>query len=428
MKKQRVDLIISDAAELVTLASPEPPLRVGSDEMNYLGIINHGAVAIKNGRIKAVGKTDNILEEYSAAKVIKAGAKTITPGLIDCHTHPIFIGNRVDEFELKIRGATYQQIAEGGGGIKSTVRKVRLASKEELKANALKHLVRSISCGTTTLEAKSGYGLNVSDEIKMLEVIKELNKANDGNYPELVATFLGAHEIPDEYRNNKQGYVDNIKREMLPLVARKKLAEFCDVFCEKDIFEIKDAWQILTTAKKYGLSIKIHADEFTTSGGAELAGELNATSADHLMFASDKGLKKMREKRVIAILLPGTTFMLGFSTYAPARKMIEMGLPVALATDFNPGTCMSESLPMIMTIACVMMKMTPAEVLVATTINAACAIKRERHIGSLEVGKQADMVIWDCPSYKHIPYHFGVNLVDTVIKKGCLLKHMAKNL
>ncbi|MFH0889363.1 MAG: imidazolonepropionase [Planctomycetota bacterium] len=419
MTKKEIDLIISNAAELVTLSSPLFRPRCGVSEMNALGIINDGAVAIKNGRIIAVGATNNILKTYSSNKIIKATGKTVTPGLIDSHTHPIFMGDRADEFELKLKGATYQEIAASGGGIKSTVQKVRQASKNKLKTNAQKHLKRFLSYGTTTIEAKSGYGLTTKDEIKILKAIKELS--GKPIYPEMVATFLGAHEIPDEFKNNKSGYINLIKTEMIPLIARKKLAEFCDVFCEKGVFEIDETRQILKSAAKYKLNLKLHADEFTCLGGAELAAEMNATSADHLMFTSDKGLAKMKEKGVIAVLLPGTTFMLGLKTYARARKMIDMGLPIALATDFNPGTSMTESLPIIMTIACVMMKMTPAEALTATTINAAYALKRGKIIGSLDAGKQADIVIWNTPSYKHITYHFGVNLVDTVIKKGVIV-------
>ena len=465
MKKQ-VDLIVADITELVTMSSGTPGVpgalqpqaeccpmapkrhgalmaltssshraRSGPDAMNSLGIIHLGAVAVSKGRIISAGSTDDILKSYSARKIIQAEGKTVTPGLIDCHTHPVFMGDRSDEFELKLMGATYQQIAAGGGGIKSTVRKVRNATKAELKANALRYLARFIRCGTTTIEAKSGYGLTTADEIKMLVAIKELNSVERGAYspaksginserPEMVPTFLGAHEIPDEYKDNKAGYVDLIIHEMIPLVAKRKLAEFCDVFCEKNVFEIEESRQILNAAKKHGLGIKIHADEFAPLGGAELAVELGAVSADHLMAISDNAIKLMAAKgnKTMAVLLPGTTFMLGLKSYAPARRMIDAGLAVALATDFNPGTSFTESLPVIMTIACVKMKMTPAEALTAVTVNAACALNRQDLIGSLEPGKQADMVIWDCPSYKHIPYHFGVNLAGKVIKMGKVIE------
>jgi len=421
MKKQ-VDLIVANITELVTMASGVSGPRSGADKMNSLGIFHNGAVAIYKGRVVSAGFTDDISNSYSSRKIIQAEGKTVTPGLIDAHTHPVFMGDRSDEFELKLMGATYQQIAASGGGIKSTVRKVRLATKDELKANAAQYLARFIRCGTTTIEAKSGYGLTTADEIKMLEVIKELNTKHQ--IPEMVPTFLGAHEIPDEYKENKAGYVDLIIHEMIPLVAKLGLAEFCDVFCEKNVFEVEDSRRILNAAKKHGLGIKLHADEFAPLGGTELAVELGAVSADHLMAISDNAVKMMASKtnKTMAVLLPGTTFMLGLKSYAPARKMIDAGLAVALATDFNPGTSFTESLPMIMTIACVKMKMTPAEALTAVTINAACAINRQDLIGSLEPGKQADIVIWDCPSYKHIPYHFGVNLVDNVIKKGVVIK------
>lgn len=415
-------MIVAGIMELVTMNSQSAGARRGKDAMNTLGIFHDGAVAIHKGHVVSAGFTEDILKSYSSKRIIRAEGKTVTPGLIDCHTHPVFMGDRADEFELKLMGATYQQIAAAGGGIKSTVRKVRQASKPELKANALKYIERFIRCGTTTIEAKSGYGLTTVDEIKMLEAIKELNAKSQ--LPELVPTFLGAHEIPDEYKDNKAGYVDLIIHEMIPQVAKHKLAEFCDVFCEKNVFEIDDSRRILHAAKKHGLDIKLHADEFAPLGGAELAVELGAVSADHLMAISDNAIKMMADKgnKTVAVLLPGTTFMLGLKSYAPARRMIDAGLAVALATDFNPGTSFTESLPMIMSIACVKMKMTPAEALSAVTVNAAAAVNRQDRVGSLESGKQADMVIWDCPSYKHIPYHFGVNLAELVIKKGKVIK------
>lgn len=417
--KKNTDLIISDIGELVTLSAGSSGPRSGVEAMNNLGIIRNGALAIQNDKIVAVGSAKEIDHAYSAVRTISAAGRTVTPGLIDPHTHPVFMGDRADEFELKLMGVTYQQIAASGGGINSTVRKVRQASKQDLKSNAQGFLDRFIRSGTTTVEAKSGYGLTLDDEIKMLQAINELNVPNN---PELVPTFLGAHEIPDEYKGNRAGYVDLVINRMLPLVAKNKLAEFCDVFCEKDFFEIEDSRRILAAAKALGLSVKLHADEFAPLGGAELAAQLGAVSADHLMAVSDNGIQMMKEKGVIPVVLPGTTFMLGLKKYAPARRMIDAGLPVALATDFNPGTSFTESLPMIMTIACVKMKLTLAEALTSVTVNAACAVNRRDRIGSLEAGKQADIVIWDCPSYKHIPYHFGVNLARIVIKKGIVLK------
>lgn len=414
MAKKKISLIIKNVSQLVTLDSSNPGPRYGN-MMNEVGIIKNGAIAINQDKILETGPTKKIVNKYQAKQQIDAAGKVITPGLIDPHTHLIFAGNRSNEFEMRLKGATYQKINEAGGGINATVRVTRAASKNMLKKYALSFLKRFLSVGTTTLEAKSGYGLNLKDEIKILEVIKALNSEQ---LVDIVPTFLGAHEFPEEYQNNKTGYINLIKEKMLPLISKRNLAEFCDIFCEKGVFEIDQSRQILNEAKKYGLKIKLHADEFAPLGGAELAAELNAVSADHLMACSNNGIQKMEEKGVIAVLLPGTTFALGLAKYAPARKMIDSGLAIALATDFNPGTSFTESMPLIMTLACVMIKMTPAEVLTASTINAAYAINRGEQIGSLSPGKQADLIIWDIPTYQHIPYHFGVNLVKMVIKKG----------
>jgi imidazolonepropionase len=412
--KKKISLIIRNAAELVTLDNGNQFPRTG-EAMRDLNIIEDGAIAIDKDKIVETGPTNKILNKYQAKKVIYAREKVVTPGLIDSHTHLVFAGDRANEFEMRLKGATYQEIAELGGGIKSTVEATRKAFKGPLTTNAMAALDRFLAYGTTTIEAKSGYGLNVIDEIKILEVINSFK----GFHPiDVIPTFLGAHEIPPEYKDNKAGYIDLVCDKMLPMVADGKLAEFCDVFCEKNVFEIEDSRRILTEAKKYGFKIKMHADEFAPLGGAELAAELGAVSADHLMVISDNGIKAIREKGVIATLLPGTAFALGLNNYAPARKIIDSGCAVALATDFNPGTSFTESLPIIMTLACVKMKMTPAEALCAATINAAHAIGRQNIIGSFSQGKQADIVIWNIPSYKHIPYHFGVNLVDKVIKNG----------
>jgi imidazolonepropionase len=342
----------------------------------------------------------------------------VTPGFIDSHTHLLFAGTREEEFELRIRGATYQEIAARGGGIKSTVEKTRRASKEELIAAGKKNLDRMLSLGTTTAEAKTGYGLSTKEEIKMLEALQALSRAHP---LEIVPTFLGAHEIPPEYAGKKEEYVRLVIEEMIPAVAEKKLAVFCDVFCEKGVFSLEESRRILEAAKRYGMLPKLHADELTPLGGAELAAEVGAVSADHLLFISEKGMEAMAEKGVIATLLPGTAFFLFMGRYAPARRMIAKGVTVALATDFNPGSCMTESLPLITTLACTQMRMTPAEALLGVTLNAAKALRREKEIGSLEPGKQADFVILDVPDYRHLSYHFGVNHVEKVIKKGRLI-------
>lgn len=410
------DLIVQNAKQLVTLRSSQPGPRRGVDMME-LGIIPDGCVAVRSGRIVAVGHAD-ILERThlnGGGVEIDAAGKVVLPGFVDPHTHPVFVGSREDEFELRIKGSTYQEIAQKGGGIRSTVRRVREASKEELYESALPRLDRMLHSGTTTVEAKSGYGLSLDDEVKLLEVIQELNE----HHPiDLVPTFLGAHEIPDEYRDRKEDYIKLVIEEMIPIVAERGLAEFCDIFCEEGVFDIDESRQILTAAREAGLKLKLHADELSPFGGAELAAEMMAVSADHLVAVSDGGIEALHRTGTIAVLLPGTTFSLGLKTYAPARSMIAKGVPVALATDMNPGSCRTESLPIIMTLACVMMRLTAAEAVTAATLNSAYAINRATSVGSIEIGKQADIVVWDIPTVQYLPYHFGVNLVEMVIKNG----------
>lgn len=408
------DLLVENAAQLLTLVAVDHELEAGEK----LGIIPNGTVAIRSGRIVWVGPADRASRNVSlvsGGKELDASDKVVTPGLIDSHTHLLFAGTREKEFELRIRGATYQEIAAKGGGIKSTVEKTRRASKEELIAVGQKNLNSMLSLGTTTVEAKTGYGLSTKDEIKMLEALQGLAM----EHPiEIVPTFLGAHEIPPEYAGKKEDYVRLIIEEMIPAVAQKKLASFCDVFCEKGVFSLEESRRILEAAKRYGMLPKLHADELTPLGGAELAADLGAVSADHLLFISEKGMEAMAEKTVVATLLPGTAFFLFMGRYAPARQMISKGVTVALATDFNPGSCMTESLPLITTIACTQMRMTPAEALLGVTINAAKALRKDKEIGSLEPGKQADLLLLDVPDYRHLSYHFGVNHVEKVIKKG----------
>ena len=398
-----------------------------SDEMGDLGVIEDGAIAVRAERIAAVGASKEVLRQVNLSEdgiEIEASGKVVMPGFVDPHTHPVFIGSREDEFELRIKGATYQEIAQKGGGIRSTVRKVRKASREELFEAAIPRLDRMMEHGTTTIEAKSGYGLSLEDELKLLEIIRDLHHRHS---MDLVPTFLGAHEIPDEYQNKKSEYVELIIREMIPAVAERGLAEFCDIFCEDGVFDVNESRRILTAAKEAGLKLKLHADELSPFGGAELAADLKATSADHLVAVSDSGMKALKSHGVMAVLLPGTTFSLGLQKCAPARKMINEGIPVALATDMNPGSCRTESMAIIMTLACVMMRMTPAEAITAATINAAFAVDRGDSVGSLEVGKKADFVIWDIPHYRYLPYHFGVNLVEMVIKNGTVVVNRRKN-
>jgi imidazolonepropionase len=414
---ESINLIIQNARQFLTLKSDQKGPRTG-EHLADLGIIENGAVAISGDRIVAVGKTNEVLGKVSIGKktkVIDAKDKVVLPGFVDCHTHPVFANTREDEFEMRIKGKTYQEIAASGGGIKSSVKALRLKSKEELIQLALPRLDRMLSYGTTTIEAKSGYGLSLEDEIKMLEVIKELNKIHP---IDLIPTFLGAHEIPEEYKNNRREYIKLIIEKMIPEVAKRKLAVFCDIFCEKGVFDIEESREILKSAKDHGFKLKLHADQLSSLGGSKLAAEVGAISADHLEFIDDDGIEKMKKSGVIGVLLPGACFGLGIKEYPPARKMIEKGLPVALATDFNPGSSMTESMPMILSLACLMMRMTPAEAIVASTINSAYAVDKGNEIGSIEVGKKADLVIWNVQNYKEIPYHFGVNLVDQVIKDG----------
>jgi imidazolonepropionase len=413
-----VSLIIKNASQLVTLHDPHKFGPKGGAEMADLNIIKNGAIAIFGQRIVAVGESNNILKQVKASKkvrVIDAEKRVITPGLVDPHTHPVFAGQRAAEFEQRMAGKTYMEIAMDGGGINSTVSAVRKATKNALKINSRKILDRMLSYGTTTVEAKSGYGLTTNDELKQLLAIKELNEEHE---IDLVPTFLGAHDIPPEYKNNPDNYVALVCAEMIPKVTSRNLAVFCDVFCEKGVFTSKQTRIILQTAQAYGLKIKLHADELSNTGGAELAAEFGAVSADHLVFAGEEGIHLMHKAGVIPVLLPGTTFFLGMSNKAPARQMIEKGLAVAIATDCNPGSSMTESMQIIMTLACLEYKMTPAEVLSAATLNAAFAVDKGNEVGSLAPGKYGDLLIWDAEDYREIPYHFGGNMVVNVFKKG----------
>jgi imidazolonepropionase len=408
---KNADLLIKNAKQLLN------PI-LDSSNNSKLQIIENGSIACFQGKIVISGSTAEILDQIiliENATVIDATGKVVAPGFVDPHTHPIFFGTRENEFEMRVQGKSYREIAEVGGGIRYSVRQLRTASKEQLIQHALPHLDRFIQYGTTTIEAKSGYGLSLEDEIKSLEVIQELNRIHP---IDLIPTFLGAHEIPDEYRHGREQYIELIIKEMIPQVAERKLAEFCDIFCEEHVFNLQESEKILTAALEYGFKIKIHADQLTASGGAELAAKLAAVSADHLDYISSEAVEKLKLAGTTPVLLPGAVFFLGLQRYAPARKMIDAGLPIALATDFNPGSCMTESMPLMMTLGCVYMKMLPEEVWLATTIHAAQAVSRTDTIGSLNSGAKADIVIWNIPNHKYLPYHFGVNLVDQVIKSG----------
>jgi len=413
----KADLYIKHIGQLATCKPGNPGPVTGSD-LDYVEIIENGAVACLDDEIVAVGTTaelDRQVNPVNRAVIIDAPGKVVTPGLVDPHTHPVFAKTREDEFEMRNLGKSYMEIAAAGGGIRNSTRVLRETSKHVLYDSAIKYLNLFLQYGTTTIEAKSGYGLTTEDEIKQLEVIQMLSE----NHPlDLVPTFLGAHEIPDEYRDNKSGYVDLIINEMLPQVAERNLAVFSDIFCEKDVFELEESERIQLAAKEHGLRLKFHADEIVNLGGAQLAARLGAVSADHLVYISEEGINAMARAGTFAVLLPGTSFYLDLRDYAPARRMIEAGVPLALSTDFNPGSSVTVSLQMIMTLAANKLKMKANEILNAVTINSAHALLLGDKIGSIEVGKKADILIWKVANLRQIPYFYGVNQVEMTIKKG----------
>jgi imidazolonepropionase len=406
-------LLISNAGQVLRVSSDAERLK-RRVSMRKLAIIENGSVIVRDGRIDWVGPTKDLPPIPPNAEIIDAAGKTVLPGFIDCHTHLVFAGSREDEFEQRLQGKTYQEIAAQGGGINATVQRVRQASKEELKELTRRRLNRLLRFGVTTVEIKSGYGLSLAEELKCLEVIAELNA--EGPW-ELMPTFLGAHAVPPEFRNDRAGYICLLTQEMLPEIARLRLADFCDVFCERDVFTLDESEHILTRAADLGFGVKLHADELTSLGGAELAARLGAVSADHLLCVTEAGIEALARSNTVATLLPGTAFFLGLA-YAPARRLIERGVAVALASDCNPGTCPTENLPLVGAMACTQMKMLPAEVVTALTLNAAAALGRADRLGSIEVGKQADLIICDVPDYRQLFYHFGVNHVWRVIKRG----------
>jgi len=404
---ETVDILIKNANELITLKGSNKP-RI-KKQLSNLSIINKADLAIKNESIFDVGK--NL--KYKSEKIIDAKGKTVMPGFVDPHTHFVFAGSREFELDMKLKGFSYIDILRKGGGIFYTVKETRKATSEKLIKESRQRLDKMLSYGTTTCEAKSGYGLDTKSELKILNVQKKINS----NHPvDIISTFLGAHAIPKEY--SSKDYVNEIINEMIPKT--KNLATFCDVFCEKGFFTNKQSKEILEVGKKHGLVPKIHADELSDTGGATLAAEIGAISADHLLMSSHSGLKKMAQKEVIGILLPGVPFSLMQNNYADARNMINLGVPVALATDLNPN-CWTENMQFIIQLSCLKMKMTIAEAITAATFNAACALKMNNAIGSLEKGKQADVLVLDCPNHKFMTYHFGINLISNVIKKGCII-------
>ena len=414
-------MIIHSAAELATCAAGPLGARRGAEQADA-GIISDGAVAITGDRIVAAGPTDEVLDRFRGenTNLVDATGRTVTPGLVDAHTHLVWAGWRDAEYEQRLKGATYLQIMEAGGGIMSTVDATRLASGDDLKSLARPRLARMLAYGTTTVEVKSGYGLSVEDELKSLRVIRELalELEEEGTGPRIAATFLGAHVVPREYVSEPDAYVDLVVNEMLPAVAAEGLAEWCDVFCDAGAFTAEHTRRILAAARALGMGTRLHANEFARVGAVQVAAEFGASSADHLLVMEPEDIAALREAGTVAMLLPGTPLGLGLKEYAPARALIEAGVPVGLATDCNPGTCPSENLALMVSLACSQMKMTPAEALVAATVNSAHALDRGDRLGSLEPGKLADVVVWDAPNHRHLAYHFGVNLAHGVFVGG----------
>ena len=372
-------------------------------------------IAFEDEHITAIDSIDTLRQRYPDAEDIDGKNCWALPGFVDPHTHPVFYKTREDEFEMRIQGKSYEEIAAEGGGIRNSVRAFRKASFQELMDLTYQRILQFLEYGTTTIEAKSGYGLSLEDELKSLRILKKIGQILPIT---IVPTFLGAHEVPDEYQNSRQVYIDIIIKEMIPAVAEENLAEFCDVFTEKNVFNIAESEKILQAAKDHGLQLKLHADELSPLGGAELAAKMGAVSADHLLMISEKGITAMKESGVVAVLLPGTAFFLGKSHYAPARKMIQAGVKVALATDYNPGSSFTQNMNLILSLACTQMKMIPAEAIWGATLNSAVSILREKTVGSLEVGKKADIVLFDVPNFRYIPYHYGMNHVKMVIRHG----------
>ena len=423
----RVDLLICRADQLVTCAAPQGAKR--GRAMAEVGMIPDGAVAIDDGLVVAVGASEEVCAAYTARRRIDANGHAVCPGLVDAHTHVVYAGDRIEEFEQRLRGASYLEILESGGGILNTVRATRAAPLEELIATARTRLDLMLALGTTTAEVKTGYALDVAGELKMLAALAALAEdGGDNAHPvELVPTFLGAHAVAPEYRGRPDAYLDSVIEQMLPAAtawyrdspfARHKVPFFCDVFCEQGAFGLRQSERVLRAAQALGMPLKIHADEFSTLGGAALAVELGAVSADHLDVTPPEEIARLAASATVGVLLPAVNFHLGSAHFAPARAMLDAGMAIALATDLNPGSAPCPSLPLVMAIACRYQKLLPAEALNACTINAAHALGLGGRIGSIEVGKQADLLILKQPDYRHLTYQLGINPVASVIKRG----------
>lgn len=412
----KATLVIENIKNLITIKGENQP-RAGKAQKE-IGLIENGVIAVANDKIIYIGQGSlpKEIEIDDTTVILNGEGKTVTPGLIEAHTHLVHGGSREHELSMKLEGKGYLDILKSGGGIHSTARATASATFEELYKKAEKSLNTMLSYGVTTVEAKSGYGIGSFDtELKQLAVA---NKLNVDHVVDIIPTFMGAHAVPDKYKDNSDEFVDILVNEMIPEIAEKKLAKFCDVFCEEGVFSVDQSRRILIAAKENGLIPKIHADEIVSLGGAELAAEIGCISAEHLIGASDQGIKDLGDKGVIAVLLPGTSFNLQKGTAANARMMVAQNVPIAISTDYNPGSCPSENLQLMMTLAALTLKMKPEEIIVGVTINAAAALGIETEVGSLEVGKKADIAMFDVPNLDYLIYHFGINHTDLVIKNG----------
>jgi imidazolonepropionase len=412
-----VDLLLTGAGQLVTMAKADGRPRVGA-ELRHLALVEDGALAVANGRLVAAGPRERVVHDVqvsSRTRHVDAGGAVVMPGFVDCHTHAAFAEYRLDEYEWRVAGTPYAEIAARGGGIAKSVGHVRRTPEATLLERSRRRVHSAIRHGTTTIEIKSGYGLSLEHELKQLRVIRALR---DELPIPVVATFLGAHAMPAEWAADREGYLRALIDDMIPCVAREGLAEFNDVFCEAGAFSREETERILRSGQRAGLKARLHADELTDMGAAELAAALGAVSADHLKKTSNQGIDRMAKAGVFGVLLPGTSFGLPSLDFAPARKMIDAGMRVAIASDFNPGSSTSESMPMMVAIACSHMRLAPAEALSMTTYNPAFVLGREREVGSLEVGKRADFLVLDAEDYREVANHFGVNPVHRVFVAG----------
>jgi imidazolonepropionase len=409
-----VDLLVTGIGDLCRIGVGPDPL--AGARQGDVDSVSEAALAVTGGKVVAAGGEGEVRAEVGEAeRVLDAKGGTVLPGWVDAHTHLLFAATREDEFAMRIEGRTYQEIAAAGGGIHSSVRHFREASDEEILARARDNLDRALALGTTTLEIKSGYGLSTAQEIRALRLIRTLKETHP---VEIVPTFLGAHELPQEWKHDREGYVKLVAEEMIPRVAGEGLAEFCDVFCEEGVFTPQESRVVLEAARTHGLGMKLHADEFGDTGGSRLAAELGAVSADHLHGTPSDAVRALAEAGVVAVLLPGTSFFLNLREKAPARGMVELGLPLAIATDMNPGSSMSQSMPLMMTLGCLQLRLSPEEALVAGTANGAAALGREGTVGRLRPGYVADFQVLNLPSHRLLPYHYGVSHVRAVFRAG----------